>query len=137
MAARQVINGRYAEASVGGGVVIALLFDWSVKFKSDHIDATGHGDLWRKHLPTVTEWEFKAKSFVVPASANHYGRLWSAGSTLTLLTINGYDGKVTTGTPIFTGQGFPQSFELLAPMGVATQEFVVLGYGAPTLGVAA
>src|SRR6266851_6921081 len=99
---RSVLLGRYAEASVGG-VLIALLFDWKIHYKTDKIDSTGHSDLWRRHLPTVSEWEFTSKGYIIPGSANHYGRLWSAGSTLSILTVTGYSGSVAAGTPIFQG----------------------------------
>ncbi len=135
MAARAVLNGRYAEASLNG-VLIALLSDWTVTVTGKTADVTAHGDVWDFKVPLPSGWKFTAKSFVVPASVSHMIHALFASATLPpAVTVTGYSGSVASGTPIFAGTGYPIKGELAAPMGAATQEFEIEGTGAPTTGV--
>jgi hypothetical protein len=135
MAARSVLNGRYAEASVGG-VLIALLFEWSVDVETTTVDLTAHGDTWKYIIPIVAGWTFKAKGYVVPASTGHQiNALWSSGGPTANVTVAGFSGSVATGTKIFEGTGVPTKGSLSAPMELATQEFEITGFGAPSVGV--
>ena len=135
MALRTVANGRYAEASLGG-TLVALLTDWSVTVDTDIIDLTAHGDVWKRKKPTQSGWKFKAKSFVVLASAAHLiNALYSSGAVPALFTVAGYHGSVASGTKVWEGAGYPASGGMDYPMGVATQEFEIEGDGPPTTGV--
>lgn len=135
MAQRTVLNGRFAEASLGG-TLIALLTDWEWKVATDIIDLSAHGDVWKRKKPKISDWTFNAKSFVVLASAAHLiNQLYSSGSLPALVTVAGYSGSVSGGTKIFEGAGYPSGAFLTAPMGVATQGFDLEGDGPPTTGV--
>jgi hypothetical protein len=133
--ARSVLNGRYAEASVGG-VLIALLYEWEVTVDTDSADVTAHGDPWKYKVALDSGWTFRAKSYVVPASAAHIiNSLYSSGAVPPNVVVAGFSGTVAGGTKIFEGTGTPKRAALAAPMELATQEFEVEGYGPPTVGV--
>lgn len=132
---RSVLNGRYAEASVGG-VLLALLFDWEITVDTDTADVTAHGDVWKFKVPLDSGWKFRAKGYVVPASAAHYiNSQWSSGAVPANVTIAAFSGTVGTGTKIWEGTGVPVRGNLSAPMALAEQELEFEGYGAPTTGV--
>lgn len=135
MAQRSVLNGRYAEASLGG-VLIALLYDWEATVEGKVADATAHGDSWEYKLPLQSTWKFRAKGYVVPASASHYIKtLWAANTLTVLFTVAGFSGTVASGTKIFEGQGYPIKGIISASMELATQEWEIQGHGAPSVGV--
>jgi hypothetical protein len=135
MAGRAVLNGRYAEASVGG-ILIALLFDWKVTVSGKVIELPIGGDTWDYLAPLRSGWTFSAKGYMVPGSANHYVKaLWAANTTTPYFVIEGFSGSVQSGTPIFQGTGLPVRGEIAAPMELVTQEFEIRGHGAPTIGV--
>lgn len=132
---RDVLHGDFAEASVGG-VLIALLTEWSVDVDTDTADVTAHGDEWKYNVALDSGWTFKAKGYIVPGSASHYmNSLYSSGAVPANVTVAGYSGTVSGGTKIFEGTGTPVKATLNAPMDVAEQEFEVRGYGPPTTGV--
>jgi hypothetical protein len=134
-AARSVLHGRYAEASLGG-TLIALLKDWEVTVETDVVDVTAHSDVWKVFDALDSGWTFRAKSYVVPASAAHIiNQLYSSGALPPAITVAGYSGSVASGTKIFQGSGIPIRASLAAPMELAEQEFEVRGTGAPTTGV--
>lgn len=135
MAARSVLVGRYAEASVGG-VLIALLFDWEVTVEGKTADLTAHGDFWQYIVPLPSRWRFRSKGYIVPGSVNHYVHaLWQASAFPAYVTIAGWSGSVASGTKIFEGSGLPIRGSISAPMELAVQEFEIEGHGAPTVGV--
>lgn len=135
MAVRNVLVGRYAEASVGG-VLIALLFDWEVTYEGNTAETTAHGDIWKTFTPLASGWTFRAKGYVVPASVNHYPKqLFQAATLPAAVTVAGFSGTVAGGTKIFQGTGYPIRGNLSAPMELAEQEFEIRGSGAPTTGV--
>lgn len=135
MAARSILNGRYAEASVGG-TLIALLTEWEVTVDTDLADTTAHGDVWKQQAVLDSGWTFRAKGYVVPGSTGHrINSLYSSGSIPPAVTVAGFSGTVAGGTKIFEGSGLPVRANLTAGMELATQEFEVRGVGAPTAGV--
>lgn len=135
MAARSVLNGRYAEASVGG-VLIAFLYDWEVVVDTDTADVTAHGDFWQYHVPLDSGWTFRFKAYVVPASSAHYlNQFWSNNAVPPNVAVAGFSGTVAGGTKIFEGVAVPTQGTLSAPMGLAEQSFEFKGYGPPTAGV--
>lgn len=134
-APRSALVGRYAEASLGG-TLIALLFDWEVTYETDTADATAHGDFWKVTLPLDSGWTFRARGYVVPASAAHYGnQLYTSSAVPANVTVAGYSGSVSGGTKIFEGTGVPVRWNITAPMAMAEQEFEIRGTGAPATGV--
>lgn len=135
MAVRSVLNGRYAEASVGG-VLIALLTEWEVIVTTDDADTTAHGDYWQQHAVLDSGWTFRAKGYVVPGSAAHYiNSLYSSATgAATAVLVAGFSGALA-GTKIFEGTGTVTRGTLSAPMELATQEFEIKGNGAPAVGV--
>jgi len=144
MAARSALVGRYAEAAIdpadgASPALIVLLFDWSVEVNQKVVELTAHGDYWEYQVPTVAGWTFRAKGYVVPASASHYiNNIWASGALpggSGYVFIKGFSGSVASGTPIFAGHGVPLKGVLSVPMEMATQEFEIRGHGAPTIGV--
>lgn len=135
MALRDALNGRYAEASLAG-TLVALLFDWEVTIETDTADATAHGDYWKVNLALDSGWTFRARGYVVPASAAHYlNVLWSSSTIPANFVVAGYSGSVSAGTMIFQGTGIPVRGSISAPMAMAEQEWEIRGTGAPTVGV--
>lgn len=135
MAARSVLNGRYAEASLGG-TLIALLTEWEVNVTTDDTDTTAHGDVWQQHAVLDSGWTFRAKGYVVPGStATLINQLYTSGSIPSGVTVAGFSGTVAGGTKIFEGTGTVTKGSLTAPMELATQEFEIKGNGAPSAGV--
>ncbi len=134
-APRSALVGRYAECSLGG-TLVALCFEWECTYETDTVEATAHGDYWKVTLALVSGWTFRARGYVVPASANHYlNVLWSSGAIPANFTVAGYSGSVASGTAIFSGTGVPIRGNISAPMAMAEQEFEIRGNGAPTIGV--
>lgn len=135
MAVRSVLNGRYAEASIGG-VLIALLTNWKVKYSTKAIETTAHGDIWERNIAGRASWTFTAKGFVVPGSAAHYlNALWSSGAAPVAFTVAGFSGSVSGGTKIFEGSGIPVEGTIDAGMELAEQDWEIKGDGPPTVGV--
>ncbi len=134
-APRAALVGRYAEASLAGTLVV-LLFDWEVTYETDTVDATAHGDIWKVTLAMQSGWTFRARGYVTPASAAHYGNaMWSSGAIVANFTVAGYSGSVASGTKIFEGTGVPTRWNLSAPMAMAEQEWEIRGTGSPATGV--
>lgn len=134
-APRSVLNGRYAEASLGG-VLIALLFDWEAQVETDTADTTAHNDKWKHFVPLDSGWTFRARGYIIPGSAAHYiNSLWAANAQPGYVTVAGFSGTVGAGTKIFEGTGLPVRGQITAPMELAEQEFEIRGDGAPTAGV--
>jgi len=134
-AVRGVLNGRYAEAAVGG-TLIGFLFEWTVKFSTRTADVTAHGDFWEYNAAMQTGWVFTAKQFVPIASTAHSpNALYTSGAVPAQFTVAGYSGSVASGTKIFEGTGTPTDAELNAPMDMATQGFSIQGNGPPATGV--
>lgn len=135
MAARQVLNGRYAEAAIGG-VLLALLTDWEVHFKTEEVDFAGPGDYWAYRQPFVTDWYFTAKGWASPnASPQYINSLWQTTGPQAQFQVRGYAGSVASGTKIFEGVGYAVEGSFLVPMGVASNGFKLVGYGPPTVGL--
>jgi hypothetical protein len=141
-AQRAVLDGRFAEAAVGG-VVIGFLTDWEVKVTTKTADTTAHGDAWEYNQPLVSGWTFSAKQYMPVASASHtINALYSSGAVPAQVTIAGYSGaaasqggSLSSDTKIFEGTGTPTSAGMTFPMTLATQEFECQGTGPPTTGV--
>lgn len=132
---RSALVGRFAEASLGG-TLIALLFDWEVTYETETADATAHGDYWKVTLAMESGWTFRARGYVTPASAAHYGNsMWSSSAIPANVTVAGYSGSVSGGTKIFEGTGVPVRWNLTAPMAMAEQEWEIRGTGSPATGV--
>src|SRR4051812_715173 len=122
MAQRNVMQGRYAEAAIGG-VLLALLTDWSLRLRTDTQDITGHGDIWRYTVPVVTGWTFTASGFIVPGFPPQYLKsLWRTGGTIQYFQVRGYDKSVASGTKIFEGTGLPVEGTMVVPMELVTQD---------------
>ena len=135
MAVRSALVGRYAEASIGG-VLIALLTDWTVEYSTRAIETTAHGDIWERNISGRASWTFTAKGFVVPGSTAHYlNVLWASGSAPAAVTVAGFSGTVAGGTKIFEGSGIPIRGKIEAPMELAVQDWEIRGDGPPTAGV--
>jgi len=144
-AQRAVLNGRHAEAAVGG-VVIAFLTDWEVKVATDTADTTAHNDAWKYSRALDSGWTFTAKQYMPVGSASHtINSLYSSGSVPSVVTVAGYGGPTapasqggtlgTSSTKIFEGSGVPTSAGMAFPMDLATQNFELQGQGPPTTGV--
>ena len=135
MAQRQVLQGRYAEASVSG-VVFLYLVDWEVEFETHQYPISGHGDVWVYEVPLRTSWRFKAKGYCALGESPRYLKnLWKSSGTPASVTISGYDKSAASGTLIFQGTGQPVQGVFNAPMAPATQAVLLRGYGPPTTGV--
>jgi hypothetical protein len=133
-APRAVLNGRYAEAAVGG-TLIALLFDWEITVETDTVESVAHGELWKKPLALDSGWRFRARGYVVPASTAHYINAYYVSGAGSLYTVTAYSGSVATGTLIWQGTGFPVRGNLSASMALAEQEIEFIGYDVPAVGV--
>ena len=132
---RAVLHGRYAEAAIGG-TLVALLYEWEVEVETDTVDVTGHGDFWKFNTAIASGWTFRAKQYVIPASASHtINLLYSPSAVPAQFTVAGYSGSVASGTKIFEGTGTPVRANLSAPMELAQQGFEIKGNGAPATGV--
>lgn len=144
-AQRAVLDGRHAEAAVGG-VVIAFLTDWEVKVSTDTADTTAHGDSWQYNQALDSGWVFTAKQYMPIGTASHtINSLYSSGGVPGQVTVAGYGGPTapasqggtlgTSSTKIFEGTGTPTSAGMIFPMDLATQDFEVKGNGPPSTGV--
>jgi len=134
-APRAVLHGRYAEAALGGTLIV-LLFDWEVEVETDTVDVTAHADVWKFNTAIASQWTFRAKQYVIPASASHtINALYSSSAVPAQFTVAGYSGSVASGTKIFEGTGTPVRANLSAPMELAGQGFEIKGNGAPATGV--
>ena len=130
------LHGDFAHASVGGATL--NIFDWTVTFRTELADVTGHGDRWREKVPVHSDWVFRGRGYVTPASAAHALNAGFANNAADppTLSVVGYSGTIVAGTPIFTGTGVMTEGELAAPDGeIATQSFTIEGSGTPTVGV--
>lgn len=135
MAARSALHGRYAEAAIGG-VLIVYLTEWEVSANNDVEDITAHGDSFKRFTSLDADWTFRAQGHVVPASAAHYINTYFVNNNFQgEFTLRGYSGTVAGGTLIFEGTGIPTRGTLAAPMGLASQEIEFRGTGAPTVGM--
>jgi hypothetical protein len=131
------LDGRYAEASLGG-TLIAVLTEWEVTVETDTADATAHGDMWQFPLPLDSGWRVRCRGWIVPGSAAHYINAYypsGAAGVIATIIFRGYSGTVAGGTLIFEGTVFPVRGNLSAPMTLAEQEIEFVGYGVPTVGV--
>lgn len=134
-AGRGILNGRFAEAAIGG-VLIGFLFEWSVDISTDTADTTAHGDVWQYNKPLDSGWTFKAKEYVPVATDTHIlNTLYTTATVPVQVTVAGYSGTVAAGTKIFEGTGTPVHADLNAPMELATQGFEIRGNGSPSAGV--
>ncbi len=137
MAARAVLNGRYAEASIGG-TLLALLFDWSVEVHTDHHPAEGYGDVWKYPIPVVSGWTCVAKGYVVPNFPPQYIKsLWKAGGQQLYFDFVGYASTVAVNNQIWAGKALPLKGRFTVPMAFIEQDIELSGYGPPTVGLTA
>ena len=132
---RAVLGGRFAECAIiatgGTLLVVGFCYEWTVKFTTPTFDVTAHGDIWEYNAPGPTRWVFTAKQYV-PVTAVHSGNsLYTRTAFVTQFDVAGYSGTVAGGTKVFQGTGTPTSWELNAPMELATQGFEIQGNGAP------
>jgi hypothetical protein len=136
-AARSVVQGRYAECSIGsgGGVVLVLLFDWEITVNFDYADATAHGDLWKQKVFLDGDWTARARGYVVPGSTTQYINSGLTSGVPATLTFAGWSGAVSVGAKLWEGPCKISRGVISAPMALMTQEIELVSSGTPTAGI--
>jgi hypothetical protein len=135
MAARLLANGRYAEATLDGALILNL-FDWSVELHTKTADSSAGGDLWERTTVIRNFWVFKCKGYVVPHVLGILPTLYSAVQLQSVpYTLRGYDGSAAGGVIIFQGKAFITQGIVTVPMGMMEQDLEFRGDAAPTVGV--
>lgn len=129
MAQKTTAIGRYAEASIGG-VLIVQLYDWELVIEADYEDVTAHGDEYEVVVPLKQRWTFRARQYILLNTATSLTAFTVSAEPATM-EVRCYTEPASSGTIRFRGVGYPTRAMLAAPMELMEQEFEIRGSGLP------
>lgn len=132
-AARSVLNGRYAECSIGGAVLV-FLFDWEIRVSFDYANLTAAGDRWKVRVPLDGDWTARGRGYIAPSATTSYIKAAFTSAVPIVLTFAGFTAAVG-GAKIWEGSCYISGGRLSAPMALFEQEIELISTAAPSTGV--